>query len=296
MLLFSVALAGCGIVHHRASQPEPRPRFVLGEAYQSGEVWYYPSESFSLVQTGLASVLSDDHPALTTDGERFDQSALAAAHQTLQLPAIVRLTNLDNGRQVRVRINDRGPPSAARLVAVTKRTADLLGFPPAGVARVRLEVEEPASHALVDSLAGAPGPMLAIDAAPRGDVQTAGLAPPPGVSGQSGIRVTPETPLGIDATARTLPSVPARLPETVLHLAAEPGPLYVDLGMFSNREFAERQRARVSGLAPELQRVQRGRTEIYRVRIGPLTTVAAAEVALDHALRTGVSDARIVAE
>ncbi|MCL2429481.1 MAG: SPOR domain-containing protein, partial [Alphaproteobacteria bacterium] len=248
------------------------------------------------IQTGLASIQPDDHASLTTDGERFDQSTLAAAHQTLQMPAIARLTNLDNGRQLLVRIDDRGPASPARLVAVTKRTAELLGFPPSGVARVRLEVEEPISRAITASLPGAAGPTLAIEAAPRGDVQVVALAPPRGAAGQSGIRVMSDGVSGTDAMARRLPSVPARLPEVVLQVAAEPGPLYVDLGTFSHREYAERQRARVATLAPDIERARRGKTEVYRVRIGPLRTVAAADTALDRAIRTGVSDARIVAE
>ena len=67
--------------------------------------------------------------ALTADGEAFDQSALAAAHQTLQLPAVARLTNLENGLQVMVRINDRGPATPHRLVEVTRRTADAAAVP-----------------------------------------------------------------------------------------------------------------------------------------------------------------------
>ncbi|MBO0710817.1 MAG: SPOR domain-containing protein [Acetobacteraceae bacterium] len=269
---------------------------MLGEAYQAGGVWYYPSESFNAVQTGLASVQPDDHASLTTDGERFDQNALAAAHQTLQLPAIARLTNLDNGRQLLVRIDDRGPASPARLVSVTKRTAQLLGFPRSGIARVRLEVEEPESRAIAGSLQGAAGPTLTIEAAPRGDVRAVALAPPPGASGQSGIRVTSDAVSRTDAVTPTLPSVPMHLPEVVLQVPAEPGPLYVDLGTFSHREIAERQRARVAGLAPNIERVRHGRTALYLVRVGPLTTVDAADATLDRAIRTGVSDARIVAE
>ena len=93
---------------------------------------------------------------LTTDGEAFDQTALAAAHQTLQLPAIVRLTNLENGLQVLVRINDRGPATPHRLIEVTRRTATLLRFPGDAAVRVRLEVLPAESHAAVDAVPGAP--------------------------------------------------------------------------------------------------------------------------------------------
>ena len=102
---------------------------MLGAPYQAGGVWYYPRESYEGQETGLATVYPSGHAELTADGEVFDQTALAAAHQTLQLPAIARLTNLENGRQVLVRINDRGPATPHRLIEVTRRTATLLRLP-----------------------------------------------------------------------------------------------------------------------------------------------------------------------
>jgi len=127
----------------------------LGGGYQAGGAWYYPQASYSAVQTGLATIYADGHAKLTSDGEKFDQHALAAAHQTLQLPAIARLTNLESGRQVLVRINDRGPAAPDRLVAVTRRTAELLAFPPSGIAHVRLEILPAESHAAAEAVGGA---------------------------------------------------------------------------------------------------------------------------------------------
>ena len=118
-------------------------------------------------------------PSLTTDGELFDQTALAAAHPTIQLPAIARLTNLENGREVTVRLNDRGSGDPHRLVEVTSRTAALLDMPPGGLARVRLRVLPNESHAAAEAVPGAPS--LALTAAPRGKVEVAELAPLPGV-------------------------------------------------------------------------------------------------------------------
>ncbi len=95
--------------------PPANPHYVLGAPYQAGGAWYYPRESYERSETGIATVYPSGHADLTADGEVFDQTALAAAHQTLQLPAIARLTNLENGRQVVVRINDRGPATPHRL-------------------------------------------------------------------------------------------------------------------------------------------------------------------------------------
>ena len=157
---------------------KPDPHYVLAKPYQVGRVWFYPRESYDLDQTGLASVVQGNASRLTTDGEVFDQTALAAAYPTIQLPAIARITNLETGREVTVRLNDQGSGDPHRLVQVTRRTATLLGMPPNGVARVRLQVLPNESRAAADPLPGAPS--LALTAAPLGAVQVAELAPPPG--------------------------------------------------------------------------------------------------------------------
>jgi rare lipoprotein A len=76
----------------------------------------------------------------TASGEVFDQNELSAAHPTLQLLSLVRVTNLENGASVVVRINDRGPYRSKRIIDVSKRAAIQLGFLRQGTARVRLEV------------------------------------------------------------------------------------------------------------------------------------------------------------
>ena len=83
-LAFSLLLALLAASCHRP--PPTTPHYVLGAPYQAGGVWYYPRESYDGQETGLAIVYAADHADLTADGEAFDQTALAAAHQTLQLP------------------------------------------------------------------------------------------------------------------------------------------------------------------------------------------------------------------
>ena len=285
----AVALFSCA----RPPEPASQPHYVLGGGYQAGGAWYYPQASYSAVQTGLATVYADGHAKLTSDGEKFDQHALAAAHQTLQLPAIARLTNLESGRQVLVRINDRGPAAPGRLVAVTRRTAELLAFPPSGIARVRLEILPAESHAAAEAVGGAPDEQLALTAAPRETVQASDL-PPPGAAPSAPPRlpqIGSGSPLSSAAAAP-----PLRLPERVTQTAPEAGSLWIEMGSFSRREFAERQRARASGLNPSIERVSSGRSETYHVRLGPLGSVAQADAELAKVLRAGISDARIVVE
>lgn len=95
----------------------------------------------SFVQTGTASWYGRDFQRKrTASGERFNMNALTAAHRSLPLDTLVRVTNLENGRMVLVRINDRGPVRRDRVIDLSAAAARLLGMTEEGVARVRLEV------------------------------------------------------------------------------------------------------------------------------------------------------------
>jgi rare lipoprotein A len=265
------------------------PHYVLGTPYQAGGVWYYPRESYELQETGLATVYPSGHADLTTDGEAFDQTVPAAAHQTLQLPAIARLTNLENGRQILLRINDRGPATPHRLVEITRRAAALLDIPPDGVARVRLQVLATESYAAAGRVPGTP--QLEIAAAPLGAVQQSDL-PPPGTAAP--IPEPPSAPSQPPAAAAAAPDL--RLPETVVQTAPDPGNLFVRLDTFQNFQYADIQRAHVGGLGARIVSTSEGRAHTYRVIIGPFTTVQQADATLDQVLAAGVTDARIVVE
>ena len=248
----------------------------------------YPRESYELTETGLATVYGSDNPDLTADGEAFDQTVLAAAHQTLQLPAIARITNLENGRQVVVRINDRGPATPHRLLEVTRRTATLLGFPSDDVARVRLEVLAEPSQAAVDAVPGAP--TLQIASAPRGEVTQTDL-PPPGSAAS-----TPTTRVAAVPTQSAAAVPPMRLPESLTQVAPDPGRLFIQLSSFQSYQYAAMQRARVAGLGASVVNRTENDAQVFRVIIGPFATVQQADSVLDQVLAAGVTDARIVVE
>lgn len=119
----------------------PRGVYKVGEPYQIDGVWYRPREDFAYDQTGIASWYGPDfHGQLTANGEVFDQEALTAAHPTLAMPSLARVINLENGRSVVVRINDRGPFVRGRVIDVSRQTARLLGFEAKGTAKVRVAV------------------------------------------------------------------------------------------------------------------------------------------------------------
>jgi rare lipoprotein A len=268
-------------------QPRANPHYVLGAPYQRDGTWFYPSESYALQATGIAAV-ETMQGGLTADGELRDPTALTAAMQTIQLPAIVQITNLENGRQILVRVNDRGPASPGRIIAVSPRAALLLQMPPEGVARVRVQVDETLSHNVVDQLGG--GPKLQIDTAPTATI-TAESLPGPGGAGAGPAHiiggVVPEI-----AQAR----VPDRLPERIVMTYADPGELYLRCGAFGRATYANEVAAQLSGLGADVLRSQDGRQTVYAVRVGPFATIAQADRALAEALRDGVIDARITVE
>ncbi len=268
---------------------KPDVHYVLGQPYQVGAVWFYPREAFDLDRTGLASVAHDTPPRLTTDGEVFDQTALAAGHPTVQLPAIAVLTNLENGREVTVRLNDRGSGDPRRLVEITKRTAWLLAMPPDSVARVRLRVLPKESHDAADALPGAPS--LAMAVAPRGGVEVAELPPPPGMR-QGGNQAAVAVAVRPDDGPAVAP--PMRLPETVTQTVPRPGQLMVELDTFDDYQYAAVQRARMASAGAEIVATLDGRSVHFRVEIGPIPDVARADAVLRQALSTGIPDARIV--
>ncbi len=107
----------------------------------------------NLPQSGLASWYGkEEHGKLTANGETFDRRAMTAAHRGLPFNSIVRVTNVENGRSVTVRINDRGPYRGKRILDVSEAAADSLGMRKSGVVPVRIEAVDPATSVSPPSL------------------------------------------------------------------------------------------------------------------------------------------------
>lgn len=283
-----LALASC---HRPAPVPPANPHYVLGNPYQQAGQWWYPQDRTQYQETGLATVM----PAaagLTIDGERIDATALTGAHHTLQLPAIVRVTNLDNGLQVLVRLNDRGPDAPGRLIGLSRHAAALLGA--SDGTQVRVELDGAMSQALTDQLGG--GPRLAIVAVPRGDVAAEALPPPPGTGQSSRGRLAPSAIARTQSYDAVAARVPDRLPDEVTQAAPQPGQIFLRADEFSQASYANRQAAMLAGIGGRVEYLRDGRTTRYRVKAGPFTSAADADAALDQARRVGVIDSQIVVE
>src|SRR5919199_810721 len=160
-LVSCLALANCGGYDRTAVRPrkdsrlgvaasprvvapgQPVPKgggvYMVGKPYRVADRWYVPRDVDRYRAVGLASWYgSAFHGRLTANREIYDSDSLSAAHPTLPIPSYVRVTNLENGRSVVVRVNDRGPYHADRLLDVSKRTAEVLGFWRRGTARVHV--------------------------------------------------------------------------------------------------------------------------------------------------------------
>ena len=113
--------------------------YKVGQPYQIDNIWYYPAEQPDYDETGIASWYGPTfYGKRTANGELYDGNALTAAHRTLPLPVNVRVTNLENGKSIIVRVNDRGPYARGRIIDLSKRAAELLDVVQTGTARVRV--------------------------------------------------------------------------------------------------------------------------------------------------------------
>lgn len=130
----------------RAPTPAPPPpsapppgKVKIGNPYQVFGKWYYPADDRNYDERGIASWYGPGfHALVTANGETYNQDDITAAHKTLPMPSWVEVENLDNGRKLVVRINDRGPFVDGRIIDLSRRSAQLLGVDRVGLAKVRV--------------------------------------------------------------------------------------------------------------------------------------------------------------
>ncbi len=259
--------------------------YKVGEPYQIRGIWYYPHEDYDYHETGTASWYGMDfHGKETANGEMFDMHALTAAHRTLPMPSIVRVTNFANGRALAVRVNDRGPFVNDRIIDLSRRSAQLLGFEASGTTSVRVEILAEESLALKNRLLRdsmlATGPK--IEATPQIAVVTEQSQP---------LKVT--TP-SLPSSSPTIPAPPAAARPTAGKAVTETS-YYIQVASFGNAAFAHQASKHLTGIGRValVPQVKDGRI-LYRLSIGPFTRSAEAEGRLVQVHKAGYADAWIV--
>ncbi len=278
--------------------------YKVGKPYQIDGVTYVPQEEFNHVETGVASWYGPGfHGKATANGEQYNQEDHTAAHRTLQMPAIVRVTNLDNGRSTIVRVNDRGPYARSRVIDLSRAAAQDLDIVRNGTAHVRLDQLAAESRAVKEvaiSGGGAAEQQAAVAQVTAG--QRAAPAPmsdaPPQ---QAPAPQPPAQEVLVRAEPPPMPPASARGGPTVASIASgstqSAGSFYVQTGAFSTINNATRQRDLISSYgATEIFQASAGGHEVYRVRVGPYTTPDAAGIVADRLKRSGYGEARVVTD
>jgi len=266
--------------------------YKVGQPYQVDGVWYYPAVNYDYDETGIASWYGPGFVGqATASGEIYDQYAMTAAHKTLPLPTLVRVTNLENGRQIQLRINDRGPFVNNRIIDVSYRAAQLLGMDVNGTARVRVQVMADESRQLAAQLGGGEAGLgsAKVAAAPAPKVVTQPLA-----GGTQVASMAPAAPKSMVGQA----TGPLPQPSTKVVLEpVHPTNLFVQAGAFLQITNANNLRSKLAGIASaRIIPVQLGAQRFYRVRLGPIATVADADRVLGQVIAMGNRDARLIVE
>ena len=264
-----------------ATRAEPKSRHGNPPYYDVfGKRYYVLSSSADYVERGVASWYGPGfHKVKTSNGELYDMYGMTAAHRTLPLPAYVRVTNLQNGRNVVVRVNDRGPFVGNRIIDLSYTAAAKLDMLHAGTAMVEvrsLDGAAPAADLSRPLTAGAAAPP---DGAPGAAVSSPGAAPAPVAAASAA------TASAASASPATSPPAPAVKPV-----------LFVQAGAFADPANAERLAAKLRGgtygRIVVRDDVIAGR-RMFRVRIGPVADVRAFDQIYAALERDGVHDAHL---
>ena len=245
---------------------EPRSRYgnkqtysVLGHTYN-----LLPSAS-SYVERGIASWYGNKfHGYMTSSFEAYDMYAFSAAHKTLPLPSYARVTNLDNGKSVIVRINDRGPFHDNRLIDLSYAAAVKIGVWPKGTGLVEVRAIDPVHP---DER--------------RSDLRTAAAAV-----------------VGPPRSTAAAPIAAASVPVAAPAKAGAPR-IYLQLGAFGERDNAERAlaNAKRAGLDHvDIESVAIAGRTVHRVRVGPLADVDAADALTTRIEHLGLGAPRVAIE
>ena len=240
--------------------------YKVGDPYQIAGVWYTPAEDPEYVETGIASWYGEAfHGKRTANGAIYDMNALTAAHRTLPMPVKVRVTNLDNGRSIVLIINDRGPFARGRILDVSRRAAQLLGFYESGTAVVRVE-----------AVGGGEPDEALVSQAPY-DPE----APP-----------LPASPTGsIEVEALTEVAIAQPITTAGGHT------LYIQAGAFADPDNASRLSAQLAPFGKvKTTMVTVDGHEIFRVRLGPLATTDDAAALLDKVIGAGHGNAHLIVD
>ena len=136
-----------------SSQNNHQGYYKIGNPYEINGTTYVPQKYNYFEETGEASWYgSDFHGKLTANGETYDMNSLTAAHRTMPMPSIAKVTNIENGKSIKVRINDRGPFANNRIIDLSKKSAEILDFKNKGITNIKVEYLKEETEKLLQTL------------------------------------------------------------------------------------------------------------------------------------------------
>jgi rare lipoprotein A len=298
------ALSGCGSggngqpLGERViplGQPVPKGGgfYQIGGPYQVAGLVYTPREDPGYDRVGTASWYGEMfHGRRTANGEIYDMDRLSAAHPTLPLPVYVRVTNLDNGRTIVVRVNDRGPYASDRIIDLSRRSAEMLGFRDHGTAAVRVKYLGRAPLSGDDSYEQT---YLSRQSWAKNGTIPNGVSPAQMLPAEN-----PENFAVPWQAARPQPVAALQTTGSVQAGAkpvAKATGLIVQAGTFKSKDNAERARSALSSIAPvDVASVAVHQDLYFCVRIGPFPDLNEAKAALAKVTKAGYSGAVVVAQ
>lgn len=302
-----------------AAVPKGGGTYKLGSPYKVAERWYVPREDPGYDRKGIGSWYGDDfHGRKTANGEIFDMNALTAAHPTLPLPCYAYVTNLTNGRTILVRINDRGPYANDRIIDLSHASARALGYEARGTVPVRVRYagraplngddRQERQFLAAQTWRGGNGPAVAsvypaekAYSAPAESYDAPSSAPPTARwSPQSYRAAIAGKPAPVEFSPPPAPALTGALPQRAALGGYDPAAAasrsYVQVGIFRDRNNAERLRHDLASLGPvEIAALNSADGTFYRVRIGPLSNPAA-RAAQAEVSSKGLSGSTLVVE
>lgn len=282
--------------------PKGGGRYKVGSPYKIGGRTYRPAEQPGYDRVGVASWYGElFHGRYTANGEVYDMNALTAAHPTLPIPTYARVTNLQNNRSIVVRVNDRGPYAHDRIIDMSRRSAQALGFQRNGTAKVRVQYMGRAPLNGDDSLerrvfASQPWARHAsLNKPDKRGQRNSELAMAVEKEMQSDPIVVGSIPNDESASAPAAPWTTSAEAKSEPVIPKSKQRHFIQAASFQNKEFAETLRHRLAELGPAnvLPSDVAGKTW-YRVRLGPFKERHNADEALRAVVSSGSSDARLV--
>jgi len=277
-----------GQIPDAVPRDEPRSAYGNPPFYIVGGHRYVVLHSAAgYVERGVASWYGTEfHGLRTSTGEPYDMFAMTAAHKTLPLPCYARVTNLANGRHVVVRINDRGPFVANRIIDLSYSAASRLDMIRNGTAFVQVEVLTPAAPSLIASM---PVSTLAAQAASVGVSSVPAVNPTPAVQAPA-----PSTaPAATNAVPDAAPVAAAPAAPTVI--PAPTGSFYIQVGAYANSDNAASalRKLRGAGLENVFALGPDAHQPLQRVRIGPIASVQQFDALIERLSALGFPNARL---